>query len=94
MAVVKLTKKKTLEQLQAKLTLRLGRKLTQQETLDYCVLLASQSFDKLVEIADKTPIITKEKVEKFIKERDKLKDVPYNPIAKFAREEDDEIYNV
>ncbi|MGV9173151.1 MAG: hypothetical protein ACOC44_06735 [Promethearchaeia archaeon] len=94
MAVVKLNKKKTLEELQARLTMRLGRKITQQETLDYCVLLASQNFDNLVQISDKAPILTAEKVEKFLKERDKLSEVPYNPLAKFAREEDNDIYNL
>jgi hypothetical protein len=94
MAVVKLNKKKVLEQLQARLTLRLGRKITQRETLDYCVLLASQSFDKLVELADKIPVLTPERVNAFLEKRDKLSEVAYNPSAKFARQEDDDIYNV
>ncbi len=92
MAVVKLSKKKALEQLQARLTLRLGRKITQQETLDYCVVLASQSFDKLVELVDKAPILTLERVNAFLEKRDKLSEVPYNPSAKFARQEDNDIY--
>ncbi|TFF98365.1 MAG: hypothetical protein EU547_01695 [Promethearchaeota archaeon] len=94
MAVVKLNKKKELEQLQARLTLRLGRKITQQETLDYCVLLASQSFEKLVELVDKAPILTLENVNTFLEKRAKLSNVPYNPSAKFARKEDDDIYNL
>jgi hypothetical protein len=94
MAVVKLNKKKALEKLQARLTLRLGRKITQQETLDYCVLLASQNFDQLVKILEKAPILTQEKVERFLEERSQLSDVPYNPSAKFAREEDNDIYNM
>ena len=94
MAVVKLTKKKALERLQAKLTLKLGRKITQQETLDFCVLVASQNFDKLVKIAEKSPQLTTENVNYFIKERNKLSDIPYNPSAKFGREEDNDIYKV
>ena len=43
MSIVKIKNKKALEQLQAKLTLRLGRRPTQQETLDYCVMLANQN---------------------------------------------------
>ena len=45
MAVVKIKNKKALEHLQAKLTIRMGKKLTQQETLDYCIILADQNID-------------------------------------------------
>ena len=51
MPIVKTSNKKRLETLQAKLTLRLGRKLTQEETLDYYIILAHQSVEKIVEIA-------------------------------------------
>ncbi|KKL82085.1 hypothetical protein LCGC14_1988290 [marine sediment metagenome] len=48
MSIVKIKNKKGLEQLQAKLTLRLGRKSTQQETLDYCLILANQKFEVII----------------------------------------------
>lgn len=92
MSVVKITNKKALEQLQAKLTMRIGRKLTQQETLDYCVLLADQNFDKLVEIITKMPILTPEKVNQFLRERDELSDVPYSNLEKFENPDDNDIY--
>jgi len=92
MSVVKITNKKALEQLQAKLTMRIGQKLTQQETLDYCVLLADQNFDKLVEIIMKMPTLTPEKVNRFLRERDELSDVPYSDLEKFENPDDNDIY--
>lgn len=92
MSIVKIKNKKALEQLQAKLTLRMGRKLTQQETLDYCVKLGNQNIESLIEIAFDIPILTPEKAEAIIRECDKLSDVPYNQNAKFGNIDDD-IYN-
>ncbi len=74
--------------------MRLGRKPTQQETLDYCVMLANQNFDKLVQIISQIPILTPEKVQRIIERRNKLKNVPYNYNAKFENEEDNEIYGL
>ncbi len=45
MSIVKIKNKKALEQLQAKLTLRLGRKPTQQETFDYCANLVNSELE-------------------------------------------------
>ena len=49
MSIVKISNKKSLEQLQAKLPLRLGRKPTQQDTLDYCLILANQNFEEIIQ---------------------------------------------
>ena len=92
MSIVKITDKKALEQLQAKLTLRLGRKPTQQETLDYCVILANQYFDKLVELAANLPIITFQRVNEIIKERDKLAGIAYDENLEIIPEDDRDIY--
>ena len=94
MAVVKIKNKKALEQLQAKLTMRMGRKLTQQETLDYCIMLADQNIDKLVQIADNIPTLTPSKFHYFIEKRDKLTDVPYDNSKQFDNLNDDDIYNL
>ncbi len=93
MSIVKIQNKKALEQLQARLTLRLGRKLTQQETLDFCVMLANQNFEKLLEIVTQTPILTREKVKRIIDERNTLKNEFYDNKAKFENLDDEDIYN-
>lgn len=93
MSIVKIKNKKGLEQLQAKLTLRLGRKPTQQETLDYCLILANQNFEKIIEIAMHIPILNPEKAHKIIKDRNDLKDIPYNSDLQFDSQDDEDVYN-
>ena len=85
MSIVKIKNKKALEQLQAKLTLRLGRKPTQQETLD---------FEKLVQLASEVPLLNPEKAKRIIEERDKLSEIPYKPLIKFDNPEDNDIYGL
>ena len=92
MSIVKIQNKKALEQLQAKLTFRLGRKPTQQETLDFCVILANQNFEKLVEIAAQVPTLNPDKAKQIIEDRNKLIDEFYDNSAKFQNLDDDDIY--
>lgn len=47
MAVVKLTKKDELDKLIANLTLRLGKRVSQQSVLDACIHLSSTHIDEL-----------------------------------------------
>jgi hypothetical protein len=94
MSIVKIKNKKDLEQLQAKLTLRLGRKPTQQETLDYCLILANQNFEEIIKIAIQLPILNPKRAQEIIEERDSLIDVPYNINAHFELENDEDIYNL
>lgn len=94
MAVVKIKNKKLLEQLQAKLTMRMGRKLTQQETLDYCIILADQNLDKLIQLTDDFPSLSPKKYNYFINKRDQLMDVPYENSKKFKNLNDEDIYNL
>jgi len=77
MSVVKIQNKKALEQLQARLTLRLGRKPTQIEILDYCLILANDNFEKF---------------EQIIEARNKLKNVIYDEEATFTCRDDEDIY--
>ncbi len=93
MSVVKIKNKKSLEQLQAKLTLRLGRKPTQQETLDYCLILANQNFEKVIEIAMQLPMLNSKRVQEIIEKRNSLDDIPYNSNIQFDSENDTDIYN-
>jgi len=93
MSIVKIRNKKALEQLQAKLTLRLGRKPTQIEILDYCLILANDNFEKLVELVNNMPVLSLEKYEQIIEARNKLKNVIYDEEASFSSRDDKDIYN-
>ena len=55
MPVVKIKNKKLLEEIQAKLTLKLGKKFTQQEILDKSLEYLAENLDKFVE--DSIPFI-------------------------------------
>jgi hypothetical protein len=55
MANVKLSEKRLLEQLQAKLTLKKGKKISQQEILDKCIQFSSQNFEKFIQESFDTP---------------------------------------
>ncbi len=92
MSIVKISNKKHLEVLQAKLTLQLGRKLTQQETLDICIKVGLENMELLMKFIHKTPILDKKKVESILKARDELKDVPYDIEPTEISEEDKDIY--
>lgn len=48
MAVVKLTKKQQLDELAARLTIDLKKKVTLQDLLDLCVEIASEEYDRLL----------------------------------------------
>jgi len=94
MSVVKIQNKKALEKLQAKLTLRIGRKPTQQEVLDYCIILANENFEKLVELTTNIPVLNNKKIKNIIEERNKLITIPYDSSATFENRDDDDIYNL
>ena len=93
MSIVKIKNKKALEQLQAKLSLRLGRKPTQIEILDYCLILANDNFEKLVELVNNLPVLSLEISEQIIEARNKLKNVIYDEEASFGSRDDKDIYN-
>jgi hypothetical protein len=93
MSIDKISNKKSLESLQAKLTLRLGRKPTQQETLDYCLILANQKFEEIIQIAMHLPMLNPKRAQKIIEDRNELNDIPYNADVHFDSENDQDIYN-
>ena len=93
MSVVKIGDKKQLEQLQAKLTLRLGRRPTQQEILDLCVKLGLEYFDNLIALLDHLPILDEEKIQRILARRASFKDIPYVSEADFLTKEDSDIYD-
>ncbi len=66
MAVVKIKDKKQLDQLVAKLTLRLGKKIPQQDVLDVCIKLSTNHIDELADYFSPVPKISKERVIKIL----------------------------
>ncbi|MFX1296255.1 MAG: hypothetical protein ACFFD2_15570 [Promethearchaeota archaeon] len=94
MGVIKVSNKKAIDDLQAKLILRLGHKVTQQETLDLCILYASKNFEDILALASSAPMLSPEKAEKIIKTFEKFKDTSYNKKATFPRSEDEDIYSL
>jgi len=92
MAVIKISNKKLIDNMQAKLILRLGRKITQQETLDLCLKYSTQNFEEILALASSTPMLNPEKAEKIIKKFEKFKDTPYDQNATFNNSDDNDIY--
>ena len=94
MSIVKITKKKKLDTLLAKITLRLGKKPTQQEVLDICVELGEEHFDELIGKLNLRPKLDDEKINRIISKSKELVDVPWEPITenKFSSDQDYDIY--
>ena len=94
MAVIKISNKKAIDDLQAKLILRTGRKISQQETLDICVEFAITNFEEILRIASSIPILTPEIADNIIETFEKFKDTPYDRKAKFASDIDNDAYSI
>ena len=78
MSIVKIGDKKLLEQLQARLTMRLGKRPTQQEVLDLCVKLGLSQLDLLAELVEKHPILDEKKVQRILERRASRSQIPYD----------------
>lgn len=94
MAVIKISNKQLIDDLQAKLILRLGRKITQQETLDLCLFYATTHFDDILTLADAQPTLNPEKAKRIIAQFEKYRDTPYNPQATFPSADDADAYSL
>lgn len=66
MASVKLNKKSLLEKLQAKITLKIGKKLSQQEILDKSIEFAYNRLDEFILENIEQPKITQKLIKKII----------------------------
>ncbi|MHA1280105.1 MAG: hypothetical protein ACTSQI_12325, partial [Candidatus Helarchaeota archaeon] len=66
MSVVKIKEKKELDKLVANLTLRLGRKISQQDILSACVKLSTKHIDELEDYFSPKPKISKERVTEIL----------------------------
>ena len=94
MAVIKTTNKDIIDQLQAKLTLQIGRRFTQQEIVDLCIEFAQENFEELVNRASNIPRLTPQLADQILKEIDELIEVPYDLSLSSANEIDKDIYSL
>ena len=95
MAVVKLKEKKKLDQLIAKITLRLGSRPTQQDVLDICVGLGDVHIDEIIEKISPSPVFTDEKLASIIKMRESLSKIEWlddDEINDSVSQDDKDIY--
>ena len=94
MSVVKISNKQYLDELIAKITLRLGRKPTQQEILDHCVRLGQDHFDELIQRINPIPIFDDKKLQDIMDMRVKLSKIKWYPADRedFINEDDADIY--
>ncbi|MCF2140790.1 MAG: hypothetical protein K9W44_12110 [Candidatus Lokiarchaeota archaeon] len=92
MAVIKTTNKEIIDQLQAKLTLQIGKRFTQQEIVDLCIEFAQDNFDELIIRASNMPKLTPQLAEEIINEIEKFDEVPYDLSLSSANEIDKDIY--
>ena len=96
MSVVKLTNKKELDELVARLTLRLGRKPKQQEVLDICVEIGSKNFEEIANRLNSGMELDDdlyERIEKTIKKLAKGEWIPLEEVE-WGNEEDKDIYRI
>jgi len=92
MAVVKVKNKEKIDHLQAVLTVKLGRKITQQDILDLCVQLGSQNIDQLIQLAETRPVLTPEIADQIIQEFEQFAGTPYDPAAICDSDVDNDAY--
>ena len=94
MSVVKISNKQNLDELVAKITLRLGRKPTQQEILDLCVRLGQDHFEELIQKINPIPIFDDKKLQDIMAMRKKLAKIKWYPLDRnsFINQDDADIY--
>lgn len=95
MSVVKITDKQSLDELVAKITLRLGRKPTQQGILDLCVRLGQDHFEELIQRLTSVPVFDEKKFQDIMTMRKKLAKIKWFPQegSGFINKDDEDIYS-
>jgi hypothetical protein len=88
MASVKMNKKELLDKLQAKITLKLGKKLTLQEILDKSIEFAYKRLDKFISEQLQSPKLSKEKINKI------RSNTINSPLAHPKKSDDELIYEL
>jgi len=94
MAVIKTTRKEFIEQIQAKMSLQVGRRFTQQEIVDLCIEFAQENLEELIFRAGNLPRLTPNLAEKILAQIDQLPEVPYDLSAQFSNDIDKDIYSL
>ena len=92
MSVLKLKNKELLDQLQAQLTLKIGKKPSLQDILDICIQLGFENTDIVLERLSEVPVLTDEKIKRIFNLKKSRKNVPYNLDNELASEDDKDIY--
>ncbi len=94
MAGVKIKDKSLLDKLVAKLTLRMGRKPTQQEIVDMSIRMADEHFEELSQRLGDVPTIDGEKIRRIQEKCHSFRDVPWDAITPgtYAGAGDEDIY--
>ena len=77
MTVVKIQNKDRLDKLVARLTMRLGRKPTQQEIVDTSIRMADERFEELLVELTSVPVIDDKKLRDIQAIAEDLADVPW-----------------
>lgn len=95
MSIVKITNKQNLDELVAKITLKLGRKTTHQEILDQCVKLGQDHFEELIQRINSFSVFDDKKLHKIMVMRKKLAKIKWYPLNKnnFINQDDADISN-
>ncbi|MHA1461019.1 MAG: hypothetical protein ACTSO8_06015 [Promethearchaeota archaeon] len=88
MASVKMNKKALLEKLQAEITLKVGKKMSQQDILDKSVEFAYNNFENFISANNETPRLTKEIIERI------KKNVYKGPLFDLDKSDDEIIYGL
>lgn len=88
MANVKLNNKSLLEKLQAEITLKLGKKMSQQEVLDKSIEFVYNRIDEFFMESIEKPEVTKGFIEKL------KKSASDTPLYHLDKSEDELIYNL
>ncbi|OLS14911.1 MAG: hypothetical protein RBG13Loki_1480 [Promethearchaeota archaeon CR_4] len=82
MTVVKISRKSEPDALVSKLTMRLGRKPTQQEVIDTCVDLGNEYFEDLVGRLNTFTVIDDAKMQRIEAAIEETKDAPWVSVKK------------
>jgi hypothetical protein len=94
MSIVKLTKKEDLDRIIANITLRLGRRPTQQDVLDKIIELGETHLEELIDKLNEHPIIDDKKIESILSMHEELKKIPRVKVKleKIVSKDDRDIY--
>lgn len=94
MSIVKITDKQVLDELVARITLRLGQRPTQQEVLDNCIKIAAMHFDELISRVHPVPVIDQDKFDKILEMREELSKIKWYPAGRggFINDDDADVY--